>query len=40
MKTIVAEYDPNFISMGLDEVNLYVKKFLIKNDMESDSGRQ
>lgn len=40
MKTIVAEYDPNFISMGLDEVNMDVTDFLRKNDMESDSGRQ
>jgi nucleotidyltransferase/DNA polymerase involved in DNA repair len=28
MKEIVSEYDPNFASMGLDEVNMDVTDFL------------
>jgi DNA polymerase kappa len=40
MKEIVAEYDPNYASMGLDEVNLDVTDYLVENDLDNDEGRQ
>lgn len=40
MKAIVAEYDPNFASMGLDEVNLDVTEYLQRNGLDNDEGRQ
>jgi DNA polymerase kappa len=40
MKEIVAEYDPNFASMGLDEVNTDMTGYLIENGLDNDKGRQ
>jgi len=40
MRDIVSEYDANFSSMGLDEVNMDVTDFLCENDMDNDEGRQ
>jgi DNA polymerase kappa len=40
MRDIVSEYDSNFSSMGLDEVNMDVTDFLQENDMDNDAGRQ
>ena len=40
MKEIVSEYDPNFASMGLDEVNMDVTDFLQENNIDNDEGRQ
>lgn len=37
MKEIVAEYDPTYISMGLDEVNLDVTEVLKAREMFSDA---
>ena len=34
------EYDPYFVSLGLDEVNMDVTDYLVKNDMDNDDGRQ
>lgn len=34
------EYDPYFVSLGLDEVNMDVTDYLLKNDMDNDDGRQ
>jgi len=39
MKKIVAEYDPNFMSMGLDEVNMDVTDYLCKNGINDDEGK-
>jgi DNA polymerase kappa len=39
MKAIVAEYDQNFISMGLDEVNLDVTDYLQKQNQNNHEGR-
>ena len=39
MKEIVSEYDPNFSSIGLDEVNMDVTDFLLENGMDNDEGR-
>lgn len=38
MKAIVAEYDPNFISMGLDEVNLDLTDYLSQNGLNNEEG--
>ena len=38
MKAIVAEYDPNFYSMGLDEVNLDLTDYLTLNGINNDEG--
>lgn len=38
-REIVAEYDPLFVSLGLDEVNMDVTDFLQKHDMDNDDGR-
>jgi DNA polymerase kappa len=40
MKEIVAEYDPNFASMGLDEVNMDMTDYLLENGLDNDEGRQ
>ena len=39
-RDIVAEYDPEFVSLGLDEVNMDVTDFLVANDMDNEEGRQ
>jgi uncharacterized protein YqfA (UPF0365 family) len=39
MKNIVAEYDPNYLSMGLDEVNMDVTDYLQQNNIDNDEGR-
>ena len=39
-KDIVAEYDPHFVSLGLDEVNMDVTNYLQKNEIDNDEGRQ
>ena len=39
-KSIVREYDPGFVSLGLDEVNMDVTDFLQKHDCDNDEGRQ
>ena len=36
----MAEYDPYFVSVGLDEVNMDVTDYLRENDMDNDEGRQ
>jgi len=36
MRSIVAEYDPNYASMGLDEVNLDVTEYLLAKGMDHD----
>ena len=36
---IVAEYDPYFVSQGLDEVNLDVTDYLRAKGMDTDLGR-
>jgi DNA polymerase kappa len=38
-RDIVAEYDPEFVSLGLDEVNMDVTDFLIENDMNNEEGK-
>jgi DNA polymerase kappa len=38
-KNILAEYDPEFESMGLDEANIDATSYLIKNNMNTDEGR-
>lgn len=38
-RDIVAEYDPEFVSLGLDEVNMDVTDFLIANDINNDEGK-
>ena len=38
-RDIVREYDPYFVSLGLDEVNMDVTDYLVKNDMDNDDGR-
>ncbi len=40
MKEIVAEYDPNYASMGLDEVNMDVTQYLVENNLDNCEGRQ
>lgn len=39
-KSVLAEYDPNQESMGLDESNLDVTDYLIEHDMNNDEGRE
>jgi uncharacterized protein YqfA (UPF0365 family) len=39
MRAIVAEYDKNFVSMGLDEVNMDVTDYLQMNNIDNDEGR-
>lgn len=39
-RDIVAEYDPHFVSIGLDEVNMDVTDFLQKHGLDNDIGRQ
>lgn len=39
MRSIVAEYDPNYASMGLDEVNMDVTNYLQAKGMDHDQGR-
>ena len=39
-RNIVREYDPHFVSMGLDEVNMDVTDYLIENGIDNDEGRQ
>ena len=36
----MAEYDPEFVSLGLDEVNMDVTDFLIANDINNEEGKQ
>ena len=38
-RDIVAEYDPHFVSLGLDEVNMDVTEYLQKHDLDNDEGR-
>lgn len=40
MKSVVAEYDSNYISMGLDEVNIDVTEYLQSRQIDTDEGRQ
>ena len=39
-REIVAEYDPCFVSQGLDEVNMDVTDYLRRNGLDHDQGRQ
>ena len=39
-RKIVVEYDPYFVSIGLDEVNLDVTDYLSQHGMDHDEGRQ
>jgi DNA polymerase kappa len=39
LREIASEYDSNFSTMGLDEVNMDVTDFLMENDMNNDEGR-
>ena len=39
-RAIVAEYDPEYVSLGLDEVNMDVTDWLIANDMNNEEGKQ
>ena len=39
-RDIVAEYDPEFVSLGLDEVNMDVTDFLIKHDINNEEGKK
>ncbi len=39
MRRIVADYDPNYASMGLDEVNMDVTDFLRQKGIDTDEGR-
>jgi len=36
----VKEFDPHFVSLGLDEVNMDVTDYLKRNDLDNDEGRQ
>lgn len=38
-RSIIAEYDPDFTNMGLDEANLDVTDYLEKHEMNDDEGR-
>ena len=40
LRDIVKEYDPYFVSVGLDEVNMDVTDYLVKHDIDNDEGRQ
>jgi hypothetical protein len=40
LRDIVSEYDPEFSTMGLDEVNMDVTDFLVEHEMDNDEGRQ
>jgi DNA polymerase kappa len=39
-RDIVAEYDPEFVSLGLDEVNMDVTDYLVKNDINNEEGKK
>ena len=39
-RKIVIDYDPYFISQGLDEVNMDVTEYLRQRDQDHDAGRQ
>jgi len=39
-RDIVKEFDPHFVSLGLDEVNMDVTDYLKRNDLDNDEGRQ
>jgi len=39
-REIISEYDPDFESMGLDEVNLDVTPYLESQGMDNTEGRQ
>ena len=39
-RDIVAEYDPYFVSLGLDEVNMDVTDYLLRNNIDNEIGRQ
>ena len=36
----MAEYDPDYVSLGLDEVNMDVTDFLIANDINNEEGKK
>ena len=38
-KSILAEYDPEYESMGLDEANLDLTNYLIERNLNSDEGK-
>ena len=38
-REIVAEYDPDYVTLGLDEVNLDVTDFLSRHDLDTHEGR-
>jgi len=39
-REIIAEYDPNYETMGLDEAKLDVTEYLQTNDLDNPEGRQ
>ena len=39
-RDIVREYDPEFVSLGLDEVNMDVTDFLIANEINNEEGKK
>ncbi|CAI2359766.1 unnamed protein product [Moneuplotes crassus] len=39
-RKVLSQYDPNYESMGLDECNLDVTDYLIKNGINDDQGRE
>jgi DNA polymerase kappa len=39
-RDIVREYDPDFVSLGLDEVNMDVTDFLIANEINNEEGKK
>ena len=39
-REIVREYDPEFVSLGLDEVNMDVTDFLIANEINNEEGKK
>ena len=40
MREIVSEYDPNFFTLGLDEVNMDVTDYLRANGTDNKEGRE
>ena len=39
-REIVVEYDPSFVSQGLDEVNMDVTDYLRERGLDHEQGRQ
>ena len=39
-REIVAEYDPYYVTLGLDEVNMDVTDYLRRNNIDNEDGKQ